>query len=183
MMKHVLIATVLLLPAMLLAQEPQPSAPQPPPSSQAQSVPPGIRGRRMIRTSDEGPNGPIKVIRQSDQADVLPDNYQLTLTATEKDLPTVEVSVVTASSSFNVTAGDMNLTFGGSVSPAEEPESILIRFELGWAKPMTGNNGQYVSSNARGSVRLKPGQEIQILRSGDRVVRLSIKKLEPLKAK
>lgn len=152
-MKHIILASIL-LPSILIAQSPQPIAirPQPP---------------RLSQTP----------------ADALPDNYQVLLTLTDKDKQPVEVSVVVASTQFNASLGEQNLTFSGFVT-IEDSGSMLIAYALGWQTqaPTDNNNVRYQSSEAQGSVRLKPGEEVQIIRAGTRTARLSIKKLEMTKA-
>ena len=59
----------------------------------------------------------------------------------------------------------------------------MLRFRLeqrlGWETPInTGNAIQYKTSSTQGSVRLKLGEEVNIIRAGTRTARISIKKLE-----
>jgi hypothetical protein len=114
----------------------------------------------------------------------LPDNYQLTLVMTDKDGQPLELSVVVASSQFNATIGEQGLNFSGSVT-VEETGTIRVAYALGWQTTVaSGNNSvQYQTSSAQGSVRLKPEEEVQILRAGSRIARLSIKKIESTKTK
>lgn len=117
-------------------------------------------------------------------ASALPDNYQVTLTVTDKDSPPLEVFVVVASSQFNASLGEQNLAFSGSVT-VEDAGSLVIAYSLGWETQITGAGGSIQSrtSSTQGSVRLKLDEEIQIIRAGSRTARLSIKKLEPAKPK
>jgi hypothetical protein len=164
-MKHLILASIL-LPSLLMAQPPQPIPVRPQPQRFAQAP-----------------------------ADALPDNYQVTLNIADKDGQPVEVSVVVASTEFNASMSELNLTFSGNVT-VDEAGSILIAYALSWqTQIVTSNNNdptpmapgtgniRYQSSEAQGSVRLKLGEEAQIIRAGTRTARLSIKKLEMTKAK
>ena len=153
-MKHILLAAIL-LPSVLFAQAPQPFPIR-------QPMPPGSQT-------------PV---------DALPDNYQVTLTITDKDGQPLEVSVVVASTRFSASLGDPSLTFSGLVT-VEDSGSIIIAYALGWDTPVPAGKDtvQFRSSSTQGSVRLKLGEEIQIIRAGPRVARLSIKKLEATKPK
>jgi hypothetical protein len=152
-MKSILLAAVL-LPSILIAQIPQP-----------------MPMRQMVQRGIPAPT------------DALPDNYQVTLTITDKDGQPIEVSVVVASTRFNASLGDQHLTFEGAV--AVEDSGIVIAYALGWEtlSPPAEGNIQSRNSSMQGSVRLKLGEEVQIIRAGTRVARLSIKKLEPSKPK
>ena len=154
-MKYILFAAIL-LPSFLLAQTPQP-----------------VPIRQPMLPGSQTP------------ADVLPDNYQVALTMTDKDGQPLEVSVVVASTQFTASLSDPSLTFSGSVT-VEDSGSIIIAYSLGWETPIPVGDGksvQFRPSSTRGSVRLKLGEEIQIIRAGPRIARLSIKKLEPSKPK
>jgi hypothetical protein len=152
-MKHIVFAS-LLLPSLLVAQ-----APQPIPIRQIQ------------------PRAPQTA------SDALPDNYQVTLTIADKDGQPIEVSVVVASTQFNASLGEPSLAFSGTIS-IEESSGIIIAYALAWETPITvGNNTQYKTSSTQGSVRLKLGEEVQIIRAGTRTARLSIKKLDVVKPK
>ncbi len=116
----------------------------------------------------------------------LSDNYQINLRLTNKDEAPVDVSVVAASNQFSVSFGEQNLSFSGYLS-VDEDGTLFVSYSLGWEAQIAGGNNnnavRYQSSSAGGSVRLKPGEEIQILQVGSRVARLSILKLEATKAK
>lgn len=97
----------------------------------------------------------------------------------------LEVSVVVASTRFEASLGNPALNFSGTVT-VEESGKIVIAYGLGWETPILDANGkavQFRASSTQGSVRLGVGEEIQIIRAGPRVARLSIKKLEPAKSK
>ena len=125
------------------------------------------------------------VVRASQPAtETLPDNYQVTLTIADKDGQPMEVSVVIAATRFNASLGEQGLTFQGVVT-LEESGSTVIEYALGWSTAISGANGntELRPSSTTGSVRLKLGEEVQIIRAGSRVARLSIKKLEASKTK
>jgi hypothetical protein len=151
-----LILAVLLIPASIFAQA-VPLSPQP-----------GIVNRPPVRP-------------QQGSTETLKDNYQIGLTLTDKDAQPVEISVVVASTQFNSTLGEQGLSFSGTVA-VEDAGSILVTYYLGWQSEVRvggGNNIQYQPSSAQGSVRLKPGEAVEIIRAGNRAARLVIKKLEP----
>ena len=151
-MKLLLLATIL-LPSILIAQIPQPMPMRP-----------------VVQRGTPVPT------------DALPENYQVTLTITDKDGQPVEVSVVVASTRFTALLGEQHLTFEGTV--LVEDSGIVIAYALGWETLSPVAEGiQSRSSSMQGSVRLQLGEEVQIIRAGTRVARLSIKKLEPAKPK
>ena len=155
-MKHLILAATL-FPSLLFAQIPQspPRQPRPPSPTATFQTP----------------------------ADTLPDNYQVTLTIADKDAPPAEVSIVVASTNFSASLGEPALNFSGTVA-VEDSGAIVISYTLGWTTTIAvGNNTQQNTSGTQGSVRLKVGEEVQIIRAGTRTARLSIKKLEAGKAK
>lgn len=153
-----IVLSALLLPAVLMAQAPQPA----PPTSQ----------RRLMVSQGGG-------AQQS--SELLPDNYQVTLNITDKDGTPLELSVVVASAQFTAMFGEQSLGFGGYVK-VEESGSLLVSYDLNWQTPAGGpGSTQYVSSRMQGSVRLKLGEEVQIIRAGTRSARLSIQKLDAVK--
>ena len=156
-MKYILLAAIL-LPSVLIAQSP------PPPQ------------RFPVRQVQPG--------QAQTPTDALPDNYQVTLTITDKEGQPMEVSVVIASTRFNVSLGEQGLTLQGAAT-VEESGSIVIEYALGWTTsfPSANNQAEFRQSTTTGSVRLKLGEEVQIIKAGSRVARLSIKKLEASKPK
>ena len=156
-MKYLLLAA-LLLPSVLVAQINQP-------------VPNSV-SRRVVA----GPQA---------SSGVLADNYEVKLTVTDKEGQPLEVSVVVASPQFGASLGDQNLSFTGSVT-VEDTGSLVIAYSVGWETPSPGapvGLGQPRGTTMQGSIRLNSGEEVQIFRAGPRIARLSLKKLEPAKAK
>lgn len=126
---------------------------------------------------------PQRTPGQQSDAETLADNYQVTLTISDEDGQPVEVSVVTASQLFSASLAEQNLSFTGVLS-VEDSGGIIIDYTLGWQSTVRdGNNAQIQQSSTRASVRLKLGEEVQIIRAGSRAARLSIKKLEASKPK
>lgn len=150
-MKSILL-TVLSIGATLSAQQ---SAPIPPPPA-----PP---------TLSANPQGVTNVFQ---------DNYALVLTITDNKAVPTEIELLVASPSFQATIGEHYLSFAGTISIVDA-ESAVIAFQLGWQTPVQigKDSTQLVPSNMQGSVRLKMGDEIQVMRAGSRSARLSIKKL------
>jgi hypothetical protein len=158
-MKLILLSA-LLLPAVLMAQAPQPGAP----AMRQRIIPPQGSGAQQ-------------------SSEMLPDNYQITLNITDKDGAPLELSVVVASAQFNAMFGEQSLGFGGYVK-VEESGSIMVNYSLDWQTTVGGAGSmQYVPSRMQGSVRLKLGEEVQIIRAGTRSARLSIQKLDAVKGK
>ena len=116
--------------------------------------------------------------------DAFPDNYLLLLTITDKDAAPTEIELVVASPSFQATVGEHSLTFGGSISMAAD-DRVIVAYQLGWQVPVSTGKGatQFVTSSTQGSVRLKLGDEVQVIRAGTKSARLSIRKFETPKAK
>jgi hypothetical protein len=153
------VLSALLLPAVLMAQALQPAVPG---------------GRRVVMPQGSG-------AQQS--SELLPDNYQITLNITDKDGTPLELSVVVASTQFTAMFGEQSLVFGGNVK-VEEAGGIVIAYDMDWQTPLRGaGTTQFVSSRMQGSVRLKLGEEVQIIRAGTRSARLSIQKLDAVKGK
>lgn len=154
-----IVLSALLLPAVLMAQALQPAVPG---------------GLRVVMPQGSG-------AQQS--SDLLPDNYQITLNITDKDGTPLELSVVVASTQFTAMFGEQSLGFSGHVN-VEESGSIMVTYSLDWQTPVGGaGTTQFVSSRMQGSVRLKLGEEVQIIRAGTRSARLSIQKLDAVKGK
>lgn len=114
----------------------------------------------------------------SQLSEALPDNYQVTLNITDKEGPPLEISVVVASSQFSASLGEQSLGFSGQMK-VEEAGGIVMAYTLNWQTPVGGGDKgavQFIPSNVQGSVRLKLGEEVQIIRAGTRVALLSVKK-------
>jgi hypothetical protein len=125
---------------------------------------------------------PVRAYQASTSA--FPDNYQVMLTVNDKGGQPLELSVVIASKQFNVTIGEQNLNFSGSVSPEEEGGGVVIDYVVGWETSVpSGNGASQFRSSAQGSVRMKLAEEVQVFRAGSQVARISIKKIEPSKLK
>ena len=124
-------------------------------------------------------------IQQSPQGitNTFQENYALVLTISENKATVTEIELIVASPSFQATVGENRLSFSGSISIADA-DSAVVTFQLGWQTPLASgkDSTQLVPSNMQGSVRLKMGDEVQLMRAGSRSARLSIKRLEPRKA-
>lgn len=116
----------------------------------------------------------------SPAVDALADNYEFTLVMVDKDGPPAELAIVIASPFFQATLDEPSpsLSFGGNVTVAEDGR-VLVSYALGWKTKMRAGDGEpYTYSSTQSSVRLKSGEEVQILRAGTQTARLSVKKLE-----
>ncbi|WP_395739882.1 hypothetical protein [Prosthecobacter sp.] len=172
-MKLTLLSLLLVVPTLLIAQ----SIPRPVAAAPQVLPPPGL------------PIAP----GYSAAPTTLPDNYQITLILTEKgkDGDPLEISLVVASRTFTAVLADSGVNFGGDLT-LEESGALLVNYNLGWETPVTTPKAnqppqiggtQYMSSRTTGSVRLKDGEELQILRAGTRTAKLSIRKLPLAKSK
>jgi len=110
--------------------------------------------------------------------EALPENCQLTLVLSDEKGQPIEISFVTASNHFQTSLGEQGVTFTGTLTP-DGSDGVLVAYALGWqVAAKEGQSTQYKSSSTSGSVRLKMEKEVPIIRVGDRVVRLSIKKFQ-----
>jgi hypothetical protein len=143
--------------------------------------PPGLRSR-------------IDPVSQSfDTGQSLPENYIVTLTTTDKDEVVSELALVVATTEFSTIFPSVKSnveSFGGSLS-LEQGGDIVLRYvltgELLVSAPNQGapNQGpvQYRSLQTRASVRLRPGESVQILKCDTHACRISITRLSDQKGK
>jgi hypothetical protein len=143
----------------------------------------------LIVSAQISPPVPNRVIQRSGSdapATSLPGNYQITLTITDKDTEPLELSVVVASPRFTATTTEQSVNFQGSIN-IEEAGTALIEYALGWgtpqAQPSIQPPSRASSTSMTGSVRLKLGEEVTIIKAASRVARLSIKPLGTPSAK
>src|SRR5690349_6511395 len=136
-----LLFPALLFPALLLAQQPQPN-PQ--------------LGRELAKLN---PDHPPQSAPTPDSAQALPENYELSLSIADKDAKPTEVSVVVASSKFNVSPGQPSLRFSGDLK-IEDSGIMVVAYQLEWEIPvdMGGRGLQFKPASVHGSVRLKLGE-------------------------
>ena len=147
-MRHALLILGV-VPSLLFAQAPQP-----------------IPIRRLQPANEQIP------------ADSLPGNFEFKLTITEKDAEPVELSVVVSSTRFTAQLGDPALSFSGTVT-LDDSGNLSVSYALGWETMITVNSGvQFKPTSIQGSVRIKPGEEVQIIRAKNRTARLQVKKLD-----
>jgi hypothetical protein len=138
---------------------------------------------------------PVRQIPQNgppSQGDALPENYVLKLVVHDKGQQITELSVVIASNQVRADTLDPTMTISGTLSP-ENDGAILFRYQLGIEvavptqiasspgisdRPVVVNQSiQYKSSSVQASVRLRPGEPVEILKSGTRTYRLTISRL------
>jgi hypothetical protein len=83
-----------------------------------------------------------------------------------------------ATETFSASAIDPEVGFSGSVEVLENGV-VLLRYNLALTHVVTapGNGVQYRSGSVQASVRLRPGESVQIFKSGTRSFDLT---LEPL---
>jgi hypothetical protein len=116
-------------------------------------------------------------------ADSLPENYEVSLTISDKEAEPIELSVVVSSTRFNAQIGEPGTTFSGTIN-VDEAGTLTMSYAVGWETKITmGNTQQFKTTSIQGSIRLKPGDDVQIIRANNRTARLSVKKLAPANAK
>ncbi len=115
------------------------------------------------------------------------ENYVVTLTLTDKEQKTSELSLVVASADFKTdfpdTQSNIN-SFVGTLTP-EEGDTVSIRYTLGGqlAVSVSPGNVQYRTIATQTTVRLKLGEPVQILKSDARTCTLRISRLSDQQAK
>ena len=120
----------------------------------------------------------------------LPENYVLTLTVSSAEQATMELSLNVASTSFKTDFPDSRFTvgtFAGTLIP-EEGGTILIRYmlvrQIAVSTPGTHDSTvQYKNVSTQASVRLRPGESVQLLKAGTEMGTLSIARLSEQQAK
>lgn len=123
----------------------------------------------------------------TDERPSLPENYLLTLTVLEKEQVVTEMSLVLAAPEFTTNFPDAKsaiTTFTGTILP-EEGGTVLVRYAIGAevALPVGEGQTQYKSISTQASVRLKPGEPVQIMKTDARSCRLSVVRLADHPAK
>jgi hypothetical protein len=124
--------------------------------------------------------------------EVLPENYLLTLTVSDKDQLVTELSLVVASADFKAEVADPVITFTGTLTP-DDKEGILMSYGLGTqvavpsqvlttqppsgAPVTTSSSIQYRSSSVQATVKVRVGEPLNILKSGTRSYKLTISRL------
>ena len=133
----------------------------------AQNAPAPIRRQLVLPASGEA-SAPLLA------------NYLLKLKVADKDQPVFELSLVVATEQFSTNTVEPSLTFAGTIEPLAD-EAILVRYTLGIESALQVPGGppglQYRTANVQASVRLHPGESIQIFKSGTRTYELSVELL------
>jgi len=109
------------------------------------------------------------------------ENYVVSLTMTNKEKKTTEMSLVVASAEFSTSFPDSqsNVTsFHGTLTP-EDGGTISIKYILTGEIAVSVSPGsvQYKSIATQTTVRLKLGDPVQILKSGTQTCTLSVSRL------
>ncbi len=130
-------------------------------------MPPSPRSVRLVSTPAE-------------PAQVLPENYTLTVTVKEKERLLGDLSVVSGAREFSAVCLQRNSTqlqFKGSLQP-EEDGSVVVSYVLETQLQISavGEAGQNQTMNANGSVRLRLGETVPVLTSNGIIYQLAIVK-------
>ncbi len=117
----------------------------------------------------------------------LAENFIVSLTISDKEQVVTEMALVVATADFAISFPDVKLVmthFTGTLVP-EESGSVLIRYTIASEIPVPAgqNQVQYKTTSMQASVRLRPGEPIQILKSDTRSCRLSVERLAAPPAK
>ena len=121
--------------------------------------------------------------------DILPENYILSLTVTDKGKLLTELALVIATRQFNVTHIEYALNLVGTALPQDDG-SILVRYSIGEEVAFSSQTGlpvtaeapavgsiQYKTRSMSSAARLRVGEPVVILKDGSRVYQLSISRL------
>lgn len=153
-MKLILPLAVILLPSILLAQVSVPNT--------------SVQQIQQIQQMQQLQQNRVRPIGQGQGLETdstLRENYQMTLTLTDKDNQPIELAIIIASPRFTAVLGEQNVTFTGLLTVEET--WMTLDYNLAWQTILEGKNGpQYTSSNIQTSVRLKLGEEVQLVRIG-----------------
>ena len=121
------------------------------------------------------------------------ENYLVTLSVTENDKPVTEMVIATARAKFSANTVEPSMTLEGLLTPLDDG-SVLVTYAVGAevAIPVAtqqsvsaaGEPGvvkttsiQYKTQSAQTQVRLKLGESLNVLRTGQRTYRLAVSKL------
>ena len=125
---------------------------------------------------------------------MLPSNYRLTFSGTSGEKPLGQLSVLTCSERVQVSgplnAEDPKTVFEISGTLSEKEGSLVFTYSIGFsvliqppeaaAGERLGNarpgnaNASYVNHSASGSLRIKPGEVYEVLKSGGNAYTVSI---------
>jgi hypothetical protein len=127
-------------------------------------------------------------VNVDDPGDLLPENYILSLTVTDKGKPATELTLVIATSQFSADAAEFTLNMSGTAAQQDDG-SILVRYSFAEQIAVSVQNGlpvvpeatttsiQYKTRSVRSAVRLRVGEPVVVLKDGSRVYQLSISRL------
>lgn len=121
------------------------------------------------------------------EAAALAENYIVSLTISDKEQVVTEMALVVATAEFAISFPDVKsvlTNFTGTLIP-EESGSVLVRYTIASEIPVSvgQNQIQYKTTSMQASVRLRPGEPVQILKSDTRSCRLSVERLAAPPAK
>ena len=132
------------------------------------------------------PGMPLQIPRRppvpgSAEPVALAENYILSLTISDKEQVVTEMALVVATADFAISFPDpksVMTNFTGTLTQ-EENGSVLIRYTIASEIPVSvgQNQVQFKSTSMQASVRLRPGEPVQILKADTRSCRLSIERL------
>jgi hypothetical protein len=127
------------------------------------------------------------------------ENYLVTLSVTDNDKPVTELVIATARAKFSANTVEPGMTVEGILAPLEDG-TVLVTYVFGAevAVPTSvqqtvtpsGEPGvvrntsiQYKTQSAQAQVRLKLGESMNVLKTGQRTYRLTVSKLSVSGAK
>ena len=157
-------------------------------TSAALAQQPAITPPTRVRAVSQPPQ-----IQGSDVAEAFAVNYLVTLSVTENDKPVTELVIATARAKFSANTVEPSFTLEGLLAPQDDG-TILVTYVFATevAVPVatqqtvgaSGEPGvvkttsvQFKTQSAQAQVRLKLGESLNVLRTGQRTYRLAVSKL------
>lgn len=136
---------------------------------------------------------PFQQNQSPELTEAFAENYLVTLSVTENDKPITELVIATARAKFSANTVEPSFTLEGLLAPLDDG-TVLVTYVFGaevavpvatqQSVPASGEPGvvkstsiQYKSQSAQAQVRLKLGESLNVLRTGQRTYRLTVSKL------
>jgi hypothetical protein len=110
--------------------------------------------------------------------EALPENYLLTLVVSEKDQVLTELSIVLATTDFNVAVADPVINFSGILT-SDDKEGMLVRYTLNTQVAISEKEvaKYFRNGSVQASVKVRVGEPLQIFKSGTQTYKLTISRL------
>ena len=114
--------------------------------------------------------------------DPLSENYQLTLTVSDKEKQVANLSLAVGSTTFQATSADPTINFSGSFKP-QKNGTLLVQYFLSASIEVTryqqnGSSTSFAQGGSSGTIRLQLDKPITILKDGSRSYILTVSQTE-----